>query len=263
LLGQQQQDAGQRSTAEETLKKGINYSERAVALDPERSLLKHNLETARRMLEDLHEDVLEQEVNKLYGQKRYAEAVALWSRSIKEQEQEARSGQDPEKALTYQAYRLHRLAWILAHCPDRSVRDTKAAVTQARRATELRPDASDYWRTLALVQYRNGDWRESLATLERMKATAGGLDASGWFVSAMDLHRLDRKDEARAAFRKAIEWIGERLHQAQDDAFLRFQYELMRPGIEALHREAEELLEGKDPDVRELSLKQEQGTTRS
>jgi hypothetical protein len=36
-------------------------------------------------------------------------------------------------------------------------------------------------------------------------------------------------------------------HQAEGDAILKFQYELMRPSIEALYREAVELLEGKDP----------------
>ncbi|KAJ3062107.1 hypothetical protein HK102_008877, partial [Quaeritorhiza haematococci] len=266
LLGQhqlKQPDESLRSAAAETLKKGIGYSERAVAESPDRPLLKHNLETARRMLDGLHEEALEREVESLLKQKRYADAVALWTRGVEEQEEKSRTGQDPVQALASLAYRLDRLAWLLAHCPERGGRDTKAAVAKARRATELRPDVGSYWRTLALVQYRNADLAECLATLDRTKGEAGELDATGWFVSAMAMHRLGRKDDARAAFGKAVEWLKAALHQAEDDALLRFEFELMRPALEALHREAEAVLEGRDPALRELSLDTGTGVNRT
>jgi hypothetical protein len=47
--------------------------------------------------------------------------------------------------------------------------------------------------------------------------------------------------------RKAVEWVDERKRQAEDNPVLRFQYELMRPALESLRREAEDLLQGKDP----------------
>src|SRR5262249_47006640 len=154
---------------------------------------------------------------------------------------------DRETASRRLAYRLDRFAWFLAHCPDERVRDTKAAVKHARRATELQPATDNYWFTLAMVQYRNGDCRESLASLEKVKAKAGKFDASHWFLSAMNLYRLKRIEEARAALRKGVEWIDERKGEAEDNAMLRFQYEMMRPEIEALRREAESLIEGKGP----------------
>ncbi len=42
--------------------------------------------------------------------------------------------------------------------------------------------------------------------------------------------------------------MAERQRQAEDDQVLRFQYDRLRPGIEALRKEAENLLEGKGPD---------------
>jgi hypothetical protein len=98
-----------------------------------------------------------------------------------------------------------------------------------------------------MVQYRHGGWRDSLESLENLKAREGGLDGSGWLLTAMDRHQLKEGEEARRALRKAGEWIAERQRQAEGDALLRFQYELMRPGLEALRREAEDLIEGKDP----------------
>src|SRR5262249_28799950 len=168
----------------------------------------------------------------------------LYRRSIREQEDRVRSGKERDAARRL-AHRLDRSAWFLAHCPDESARDTKEAVKQARRATELQPGVWDYWSTLATVQFRNGDWADSLAMLEKVKTGEGGLDASGWFLSAMNLHHLKRRPEARAALRKGLEWIDERKRQAEDNALLRFQFEMMRPALEALHREAETLIEGK------------------
>jgi tetratricopeptide (TPR) repeat protein len=195
----------------------------------------------------LREQALEEEVSKLCAAQRYADAIELHERSIAEQEERVRSGKDRDTAVRGLASRLSGFAWFLAHLPDGRFRDTKGALKHARRATDLQPDVGDYWYTLAMVQYRNGDWRKSLASLEKVKTRDGELDASGWFLTAMNLHRLKQKKDARAALQKADEWIDERKRQAADNVQLRFQYEMMRPAIETLRREAEKLLEGKDP----------------
>jgi tetratricopeptide (TPR) repeat protein len=246
-LGELQEQFDKRPAAEASLKKGIAYGEKALALDPNRPLTKHNLEVARRLLEELREHALQEEVTRLCGAERFADARDRYLRGIEEQEERGRAGDDRAAAARRLAYRLNRFAWFLAHCPDERVRDAKAAVKHARRATELQPDVEDYWDTLAMVQYRNGDWRDSLASLERVKDKAGGLSARGWFLTAMSLHHLKRREEARAAWRKGVEWIDERQRQAEDNALLRFQYEMMRPAVEALRREAQDLIEGKDP----------------
>ena len=60
------------------------------------------------------------------------------------------------------------------------------------------------------------------------------------------LQRLKRREEAKAALRKGVEWMEERKRQAEDNALLRSQYESVRPALDALRREAEDLLNGKD-----------------
>jgi tetratricopeptide (TPR) repeat protein len=245
-LGDLQQQLGNRSSAEASLKKAIDYGEKSVDLEQDRPLPKRNLEVARSLLDALHEQALQEEITKLCVAERFADAVDLFQQSIEEQEQQVRSGQNREAAERRLAFRLNRFAWFLAHCPDVRVRDAKAAVKYARRATDSQPDVGEFWYTLAMVQFRNGDWGDSLESLEQVKAREGGFDASAWFLSAMDLHHLKRRDEARAALRKGVEWIDERKRQAEENAVLRFQFEMMRSGIEALRREAENLIEGKD-----------------
>jgi tetratricopeptide (TPR) repeat protein len=246
-LGQLQQQLGKRPQAEENLKKAIEYGEKAVAGEPGRPLPRHNLELARRTLEGVREQALQEELTRLCDAQRFADAIDLCTRGVEEQEARVRSGTDRDAAVRRLAYRLDRLAWLLAHCPDERVRDTKAAVKHARRATEVQPDAGEYWYTLAMVQYRHGAWRDSLASLDQVKAREGGFDASSWLLVAMNRHQLKQRPEARAALRQAAEWMREQQRKAEDNPALRIQYEMMRPGIESLKREAETLIEGKDP----------------
>jgi tetratricopeptide (TPR) repeat protein len=247
LAEQQQQQHGQRADVEGALLKAIDYGEQAVALAPDRAVAKHNLEVARERLDRQREQAHLEEIDKLCAAERYADAFDVCAKGIAEQEERVRSDKDREAAVRRLAYRLDRFAWLLTHCPDGRVRDTKAAVKQARRATELQADVADYWYTLAMVQYRNRDWRDSLASLEQMKAREGGLDASGWFLIAMDRHQLKQREEARAALRKGLAWIEEQKRKTEEDALLRFRLEMARPAIDALRREAEALIEGKDP----------------
>jgi tetratricopeptide (TPR) repeat protein len=248
LLGELQQKQGKRAEAEASVRKGIEYGEQAVALDPDRPLPKHNLELARQTLDGLREQALQEELARLSRAERFADALELLQRGIDEQEEQARSGQDRAAAMRRLAARLDRLAWFLAHCPDARVRDTAAAVRRARRAAELQPEVGDYWYTLATAQYRNGDWRDSLASLEKVKAREGAFDASAWLLAAMGRQRLGQREEARAALRQAGEWVEEQQRKAEGNALLRLQFEMMRPSIEALRREAEGLIEGKDPE---------------
>jgi hypothetical protein len=49
---------------------------------------------------------------------------------------------------------------------------------------------------------------------------------------------------------KTVEWIEDQQRKAEENAVLRVQYEMMRPALESLRREAENLIEGKDPATR-------------
>lgn len=239
-VGEMQSQDGKRAAAEASLKKAIEYGEKAVALDPSRPLPKHNVAVARRALEQLREQEFLAEIAKLEKAERFAEVAAIYTRGVDEHERRLQSGKDTELAISSLAYRLQRYAWFLAHCPDDSVRNTKAAVSHARRAAELRSDVADYWYTLAMVQYRNSDWRESLESLEKAKVVEGESDARHWLVSALDLYHLNRQTDARAAIRKASDWIDERTGSAAT-ARLRIEYELLRPAIESLLREVRHL----------------------
>jgi hypothetical protein len=42
----------------------------------------------------------------------------------------------------------------------------------------------------------------------------------------------------------------EQQRKAEENAVLRFQYEMLRPALESLRREAENLIEGKEPNSR-------------
>jgi tetratricopeptide (TPR) repeat protein len=243
-LGQVQEWKGKSGPAEESLKKAIEYGDKAVALDPSRPLYQHNLQVARRALEELRDQVFQDEVEKLERAERFIDVVNLFTRDIEARDRLVRAGKDVELGLPILAQRLDRLAWLLAHCPNRRVRDTKAAVEHARRATELAPKNDDYLYTLALVQYRNSDWKDSLATLDRLKAIENRFGAHAWLISAMNLHHLGRVEEARAALRKANDWRDDQERKAQASLETRLEYELIRPALERLMQEATELLAG-------------------
>jgi tetratricopeptide (TPR) repeat protein len=246
-LGEWRLQQGQRREGEAALRKAIDYGEKAVELDPDRPLPRHNLEVAREMLDGRAEQELREEIDRLCTAERFGEVSDLFEERVAESEKRLGAGQDREAATRHLADRLDRFAWFLGHCPDGRVRDTKAAVKRARRATELQPGVADYWYTLAMVQYRDGAWRESLASLEEVKARSGEFGAREWLLTAMNRHRLKQRQEALGALRKAVKWIGERKRQGEDNPGLRLEYELMRPAIESLRREAENLLQGNDP----------------
>jgi tetratricopeptide (TPR) repeat protein len=252
LLGELQVRKGKHLTAEQTLRKAVRYGREAMDREPDRPLIRHNLDVARRTLDGLLERAFLQEFTELSDAGRYADAVNACLRGIESQEEQLRMGKDRETAERSLAFRLNRLAWLLAHCPDGTVRDTKVAVRHARRATQVQPDVGDYWYTFATAQYRNGDWKDSLAALEKLKAKEGGFDASAWLLVAMNRHRLKQRDQALEALHKADQWIEERQKHAETDTRLRIQLEMAWPALEFLRREAEDLIQGKDPANRRL-----------
>jgi hypothetical protein len=93
-----------------------------------------------------------------------------------------------------------------------------------------------------MVQHRNSDWKDSLVTLDRLKAIESRFGGHVWLVSAMNLHHLGRVKEAHAALRKAIEWMDNEERKAQEDVQFRLEYELIRPSLERLRQEARELI---------------------
>jgi tetratricopeptide (TPR) repeat protein len=247
-LGDLQLQQGKRAEAEESLKKGIPWGEKAADQDPAASRTRRDVEKARRALDGLREQTWQEEIDKLCTEQRFAEAARRFLQGVADQEEQVQLAADHDAAVRRLAYRRGCFARFLAHCPDDGVRDTKEAVRQAREATRLQPDAADYWYTLALVQYRNGDWGDSLASLETLKARDkdGGFEAFGWLLTAMNRFRLGQKEQAAAALRKAEGWIEDQRRKAEGEPLLQFQHQMLLHDIEPLRREAKDLIQGKD-----------------
>jgi hypothetical protein len=75
---------------------------------------------------------------------------------------------------------------------------------------------------------------------------SGQFTATGWFLVAMNRHQLKQGEAAKSALRSGVEWMAEQQRMAEEDPVIRFRFELRRPVLESLRREAEALIEGKD-----------------
>jgi WD40 repeat protein/serine/threonine protein kinase len=114
-------------------------------------------------------------------------------------------------------------AWFLATCPESKVRDAKRAVPLAKRATELAPELGGYWNTLGVAQYRAGEWKASLAALQRSMDLRKGGDGNDWFFLAMAYWQLGEKEKARQQYDRAVDWMDK--NKPQDEALSRFRAE--------------------------------------
>jgi Tfp pilus assembly protein PilF len=98
------------------------------------------------------------------------------------------------------------MAWSLLSNPDRSFRHPQVAVELAERAIAARPADGMIWNTVGIARYRNGEWKEAAAALDKSMALRNGGDAGDWFFVAMCHWQLGEKDEARKWYEKATQW---------------------------------------------------------
>ena len=243
-LAEAEDALGNRVAAEAALGKAEAFLERLTESDPDSPIHAHNLDVTRTRLDATRAAAVDDEVSRLLSEERFADAIARCRRDVDELEARLSTGGD--STIGRLASRLDRLAWLLAHCPDEAQRDPKASIAPARRATELRPDLAGPWFTLAVVLHRAGDWSGSLDALGEVKRREGDFDAADWFLSAMNLHRLQRPDEARTAMRNGEEWLIDAKRRAEQNPILRLGLEVSLELIESLRQEAADLLEGKD-----------------
>ena len=90
-------------------------------------------------------------------------------------------------------------AWMAA-------RETEKAIGALQRAAERLGEGPLYLR-LARLQYDRGRWREVIRQA-RAARRAGGLKNPGtaWLLEGMAHHELGREEQAKAAFRKALDY---------------------------------------------------------
>ena len=102
------------------------------------------------------------------------------------------------------AGKCNNVAWLLATCPEERFRDPKQAVELAKRAVDLEPNNQLYRNTLGVAQYRAGDFQAAVEALNKSIELRKGGDSFDWFFLAMAHWRLDKKEEARRWYDKAV-----------------------------------------------------------
>jgi tetratricopeptide (TPR) repeat protein len=117
----------------------------------------------------------------------------------------------------------NNMAWLLANCPDRSVRDAAQAVESAQKAVALEPQAGGFWNTLGVAHYRAGNWNDAIAALGNSIAIGRGGNSFDFFFLAMAHRQLDEKVKAHKWHHQAVEWMEK--HQPQNEELLRFRAE--------------------------------------
>jgi tetratricopeptide (TPR) repeat protein len=115
------------------------------------------------------------------------------------------------------------LAWFLATSPEPRSRDAALAVRLATKAVKARQQSGDYWKTLGVAHYRNGDDTAAVAELERAMRLRDGGDSFDWFFLALAHGRLGDRDKARTWFDRAVRWMDR--HKPHDDELRRFRAE--------------------------------------
>jgi WD40 repeat protein len=101
------------------------------------------------------------------------------------------------------------LAWLYATAPERS-RDPHKALPLARRATELAPQEPLCWTTLALIEYRLGQWSASVEAVRRsIRLHLDGTAPYDWLILAMCDHQLHRLDSAHENLERANRQIAD------------------------------------------------------
>jgi serine/threonine protein kinase/tetratricopeptide (TPR) repeat protein len=128
------------------------------------------------------------------------------------------------------------LAWILATCPDSTVRNILRATELAKQAVDKPPSPFTYWLALGAAQYRSQDWQGAVESLTKAINLPLGKEARGYFFLAMAHQKLGHNDEARRHYDAAMQWLAKYRQALAQDA----------PSLEELQRfktEAEEILE--------------------
>jgi serine/threonine protein kinase/tetratricopeptide (TPR) repeat protein len=113
------------------------------------------------------------------------------------------------------------LAWLLATCPQPSVRDPAGAVEWGRRAVSQAPRGGDCRRALGAALVGAGDWRGAIAELDQAVALRSGGDGREWLLLSLAHARLGEQDRAREWYDRSVKWLEDgraedaTLHQLQ------------------------------------------------
>jgi serine/threonine protein kinase/tetratricopeptide (TPR) repeat protein len=111
---------------------------------------------------------------------------------------------------------MNALAWILANCPDRTLRDPGKALELAKEAVELAPRNGGYLNTLGTAHYRVGDWKNTVGAMKKSLELRKGGDGTELFFLAMAYWQLGDRDQSRAFYDRAVQWMEKNKPQDED-----------------------------------------------
>jgi serine/threonine protein kinase/Flp pilus assembly protein TadD len=97
------------------------------------------------------------------------------------------------------------LAWFLAVCADPGFRDPARAASLALKVVQQVPENGDFWNTLGVAQYRQGQWMEAVVSLEKANRIHQERDEGTWWFLAMAHWHLRQKEAARTCYDRADE----------------------------------------------------------
>ena len=106
------------------------------------------------------------------------------------------------------------LAWFFAVCADTRFRDPSRAVVLAEKAVAQFPQNGWYCGVLGVAQYRHGQWRAAVASLEKANRLRPDGYAGFWFYLAMAHWRFGDKEAARTCYDRAVELMKGREYPA-------------------------------------------------
>jgi tetratricopeptide (TPR) repeat protein len=102
-------------------------------------------------------------------------------------------------------YFENEVAWYLATYPDARFRDPSHAAALAERAISRNPKSGDYWNTLGVARYRQGDWKAAITALEKSDKLNGGRQPIDALFLSMAHWQLGQPAEARKWFDRATD----------------------------------------------------------
>ena len=260
-------ERGKLDEAEQMVRTAFGYFQQAYDKDPEQPERQDELYIAHWNLADIHirqghhaqahDDV--ERIIEVFPQRMqaYVEGISLLSRCAElvgrdtagaetAQQYRQRAGQllqQSQKATTGPPDMANDLAWQLANWPNASLRDPSRAVRLAERIVQLSPQKADYWTTLGAAQYRSGQWRAAVTSLEKSVQLRNGGQAHDWLLLAMAHWRLEEEQKAREWYEKAAKGTEE--DATDDEELSRLKKEAM-----SLLRSTEQASDEKHPDAR-------------
>jgi WD40 repeat protein/serine/threonine protein kinase len=112
--------------------------------------------------------------------------------------------------------------------PRRAAADYRGALQSAVTALQAYPWSPALLTTLGIAQYRNGQYREALETLERSESLRGTSDSTDLILTSMTRYRLGETEKARKELQAAVP---DRSHRADlQPPFVEEANTLIAPG---------------------------------